>query len=474
MVKNIFICLSFCLFWLTAESQSSKSLSECIEIALQNNITLEQSQLEVESNSLQLTQSKANLFPTINGFGSHGYNWGQTIDPFTNQFATSRIQSNSFGLNTAVTLFSGFAMQNQVKLAEVNLKISELGIESSRNGLAISVSNAFLLVLFNQEIAKVNAANLESSRENLNRIQKLVDVGQLPEANLYQVQAQVASDEAMVIRTKNDIKLAMLSLMQLLQLPLEERSEFNISVPEMTAPNFSLPNKEDVLRHALHSFPEMQSAEVGILSASLNKKIAAGMRYPRLSASFNFGTGFSGANQEGIGEPMLTFTPIGFVDGTTQTVLSAFPSYEEFQTKPFFSQLGSNVNRSFFLNLTVPIFNGLSNSTNVQLAEISERQAELNLKNTQNNLSQTVESAYADAEAAYNNYRAAELSLKAQEEAFKYAKVRFEQQVINGMEYSQARATRDAASAEKLRNLYDYIFKLKILEFYQGKPITLN
>lgn len=473
MVKNIFLCLLFCGLAICGHSQDAKSLEQCLDIAFKNNLTLAQSHLDVERSNAQLEQSKFSRYPTLNGFGSHGYNWGQTIDPFTNQFATSRIQSNSFGLSAGVTLFSGMAQQNQVKLSEVNLKLSELGIESNRNSLALSVSNAYLLVLFNQEIYNVSSANLAASQENLERIQKLVDVGQLPDASLYQVQAQVASDQAAVIRSENDINLSKLNLMQLIQLPEEERLNFEISTPDLEAPVFILPKKDEVVRHAVHSFPEIQSAEMSMLSADLNTKIAKGARLPRLSASFNLGTGYSGANIQGVGEEVFQLTPIGLTE-SGEIVNTLFTSYNEFETKPFFNQLESNVNRSFFFNLSIPIFNGLSNKTNIQLAKISERQAALNLENVKNQLTQTVESAYADAQAAYNNYQAADLALKAQEEAFKYAKVRYEQQVMNSLDYAQARTARDAAKADRIRNLFDYIFKLKILEFYQGKPLTLK
>ena len=124
------------------------------------------------------------MLPSLNGSASHGYNWGQTIDPFTNQFATNRIQSNSFGLNTGVTIFNGFTLQNRIKQADLNLKISQLGLESSINAIALAVANAYLSVLFNQEINTANLANRLASKEQVDRVKLLVEAGQVPEANL--------------------------------------------------------------------------------------------------------------------------------------------------------------------------------------------------------------------------------------------------------------------------------------------------
>ncbi len=457
-----------------SSAQEPYSLDKCLKIGLENNISLNQNALDIERSGLSVKQSRANLLPNLNASASHGYNWGQTIDPFTNQFATNRIQSNSFGLSSGITLFNGFVLQNQVKQAQLNLKISELGLETNRNAIALAVANAYLSVLFNQELDGANRANLLSSKEQLARITLLVDAGQVPAANLYQIQAQVALDESKVINTENAIQISKLNLMQLIQLPEDQRENFEIAKPSVDIPSFSLPDKTAVTSHALSNFPEIKSAELGIANADITYKIANGGRLPRLGASYSFGSGFSGARQTPKGDPTLERQLIGAVDQTNELVYTFTPTFSEFSTVPFFDQLESNTNRSLFFSLSIPIFNGLVNSTNVQQAKINQRNAELVAKNAKNQLQQSVESAYADVNAAYKTYQAADLSLKAQEEAFKYAKIRYEQQVINGVDFGQARSLRDTAAAEKIRSQYDYIFRLKILEFYQGKPITLN
>lgn len=476
MIKNLIFVL---LIFAAAEGigQNTFSLNKCLEIALQNNISLNQGELVIQQNELGLTQSKANLLPSLNGSASHGYNWGQTIDPFTNQFATNRIQSNSFGLNTGVTIFNGLTLQNRIKQADLNLKISQLGLESSSNAIALAVANAYLSVLFNQELNTANLANRLASQEQVDRVILLVEAGQVPEANLYQVQAQLAQDEARVIASENAISIAKLNLIQLIQLPEDQRLNFEIESPNIENLEFNLPSKNTVLLHALSSFPEVRSAELSIARAELDSKIANGGRYPRLGASYNYGSGFSGANQRGVGDlTNIGNVPIGTVSGSNQLVLSLdeVSSYSDFEQVPFFNQVKDNVNRSLFFSLSIPIFNGLSNRTNVQMAKIGQESAKLESLNVRNQLRQTVESAFADASAAFKTYEAADYSLKAQEEAFKYAKIRYEEQVINGVDYAQARSQRDSALAEKIRSQYDYVFKLKILEFYQGKTISLN
>ena len=476
MIKNLLILI----FFITSADligQESYSLTRCLEVALENNISLSQAALGVQQSELNHIQRKASLLPSVNASASHGYNWGQTIDPFTNQFATNRIQSNSFGVNTGVTLFNGFVLQNQAKQAELNVEISRLGLESSRNSIALAVANSYLAILFNEEIDAANKANMSASQEQLERVRLLVDAGQVPESNLFQAEAQLAMDESRVISSENAIAISKLNLMQLIQLSDGDRVTFEIEKPLLNDPTFLLPSKDLVVSHALSSFPEVKSAEVGLVTSELDYKIASGNRYPRLAASYNYGTGFSGANIRGVGDEInLGNIPIGTIAGTDVPVLSLneTSTFSDFETVPFFNQLESNVNRSLFFSLNIPIFNGLSNHANVQLAKIGRENARLSVLDTKNKLQQTVESAFADANAAYKAYQAADYSLKAQEEAFKYAQIRYEEQVINGVDYAQARSVRDSALAEKIRSQYDYIFKVKILEFYQGNPITLN
>jgi len=473
MLKS-FLISGLLLVTLITSAQQSLTLKECIEIGFENNISLQQSDLDIENSGLSVNQSKAALLPNLNASASHGYNWGQTIDPFTNQFATSRIQSNSFGISTGVTVFNGFALQNQVKQAQLSMKISELGLETNKNTIALAIANAYLSILFNKEIHKANLTNLASSKEQEKRVTLLVDAGQVPEANLYQIKAQVASDEVRVINSENAISLSKLNLMQLIQLPTEKREGFDIATPTENAPTYLLPEKNSVKNSALNNFPEIRSAALGMENADLTLRIANGSRMPRLGASFSYGSGFSGARSRGIGETTLQTQTIGIVESSGQEVITAFPQFSTFETVPFFEQLETNVNRSLFFSLNIPIFNGLSNSTNIQRAKIGQQNAYLNSQNVKNQLEQAIESAYLDATAAYKTYESAKLSLEAQELAFSYAKIRYEEQVINAVDFIQSRNARDAALAEMIRSQYDYTFRLKILEFYQGKPITLN
>lgn len=470
--------LAALLIGLSAQSQSEYTLQKCIDYAFQHNAQLKQSALGVEFAEINKRQSFATALPNVNASASHGYNWGQRIDPFTNSFATERIQSNSFGISTGVNIFSGFQNTNTIKQSQIDLAGTQADLEKAQNDLALGVANAYLTVLFNDEFVTMAEATLQGTQNQVDRIRKLVDAGQLPEGNLSEIMAQLASDEANLISAENNLDLSYLSLIQLMQLPYEEAEGFRISKPDLS--QFEdlqlVADPAGAISYAQNNMPEIRSAESGIASAETGVAIAKGSLAPRLSASYSYGTGFSGANQVGVGDLQEEFIPIGIVNGTGDLVTSLFPttSYEGFDTKPFADQLEDNVNQSLFISLSIPIFNGLSAKSSVERAEVSLEMAKYTYETTQLQLRQNVETAYAAAKAAYSNYQATVKVVDAAEIAFSYAEVRFEQGVINLVDYSDARIRLDNARAEMIRNRYDYVLKTKIIDFYRGQPLTLR
>lgn len=475
-ITVVFI-LSFA--FLQANSQSVWTLDSCVEYALANNISVKQAELNIELGDISKLQATGNLLPTLNCQGSHGYNWGQRIDPFTNQFATARIQSNSFGLATSINLFSGFQNWNTLKKADIDREVSVWNFQKMRNDIALNVATAFLNLVVNREVMQIASNNLSQTDKQVNRITKLVNAGQLSEASLSDILAQRASDEANYISAQNNVYLAKLSLAQLLMLSGEAAENFDVVVPTIDdIESLELINNvEAVVQSALSNFPEIKSAEASMLSADLNYKIAKGGVYPRLSASYSYGTGYSGASKVVTGSPDSLSYPIGQVFGSNQFVFSfpqAFYTADDYSTKPFNDQLKDNVNQSLFFNLTIPIFNGFSTYSSVKRAEIGSLSASYTLDQTKLQLIQSVERSYADAKASLANYIAAKASLEASEKAFGWAEKRYEQGAANSVEYGDARARVDNAQATLLRNKYEYLFKLKVLDFYLGKPISLK
>jgi outer membrane protein len=484
MTSNIFslrayLAIIILLISLVKTNAQVWSLDSCIAYAFLNNLSVQLSEENVSLSILNETNAIGAMLPSLNAQGSHGFNWGQRIDPFTNQFASSRIQSNNFGIATSVNLFGGLRQVNTLKQAGLNTETAKWNYEKMRNDIALNVASAYLAVIINKEFMDIARRTLDGSDRQVKRMEKLVSAGQLAVSNLNDMQAQLASDNASFVAAENNFRLSKLSLMQLLQLDASKLDQFSIIIPKLDeVDQYTLLSNPDIaVQAALNNFPEVKGATTTVASAALGRKIAASGYYPSINASFSYGTGYSGAAKIVTGNPDTLAFPIGTVLGTGQLVTSIpqlIYSTDDYQTKAFNNQLQDNVNRSLFFSMNIPLFNGFSTHTGVKRAEINFRQAELQLEQTKQAITQNVYQAYNDAQAALANYYAFKTSVAASEKAFDWAQLRYEQGMSNITEYADARMRMEIAQANLARSKYDYIFKLKVLDFYQGKAITLK
>jgi outer membrane protein len=474
-MRSFIVFLFLTLPWVSY-GQTSWSLDSCIRYATANNITLKRSELSVELSEVNQRTALGALLPNLNAQGSHGYNWGQRIDPFTNQFASERIQSNSFGISTSVNLFNGFQQSLSYKQSFLDIERNKWEFEKLRNDVALNVASGYLQLLLTQELESIAQTNVDQTLQQVRRMERLVNAGALPLANLDQMNAQLATDDASLVSAKNNVTMAKLALLQFLQLPSTNLATFSVVQPDIEGlqEEAVIQNVDVVVESALTNFPEIKSAETNLKSSEIGSSIARGGMYPQLSASYSYGSGFSGASRVLTGTADSSAFPIGTVFGSNNLVLS-FPQAvfedDDFSVKPFNDQLRDNVNRSLFFSLTIPIFNGFQTSAAMQRAKINVLDAKLNLDQTKQNLEQTVYRAYTDAQAALANYNAAIRSRDANKRAFDWTETRYEQGVANQVEYNDSRALYDNARANVTRSKYEYVFRLKVLDFYLGKPI---
>jgi outer membrane protein len=461
-------------------SRAQWSLDSCISYAYHHNISIQQQELNTEVAGLNQVLASGAMLPNLNASATHGYNWGQRIDPFTNQFASQRIQSNSFGLATGVTLFAGFQNYNTLLQSRLNTESAKWEYERLLNDVALNVASGYLTVLLNREFTSIAEANVEQSLKQVRRLEKLFQAGQIAEGSLNDIRAQLASNEASLVAARNNYDLSRLSLMQLLNLPADLQLSFAIVTPKLDdVDQLSLINDPRVVvESALRNFPQIRSAETNVASALIGEKIARGAFAPRLTANFSYGTGYSGAARVLVGEPDSLFVPIGVLEfnGVEQAVSLKQPVFnnDDYRTKSFGSQWTDNVNRSLFFNLTLPVFNGFSNSTGLKRARINRRSAELQLEQTRLTLEQNVQRAYTDAKAALSTFQAASTSTEASRKAFNWTEQRYEQGVVNAVDFADAQNRLLAATATETRAKYDYFFRIKVLDFYLGKPLSLK
>jgi outer membrane protein len=476
MKKLVLLLLIAIGFSAATQAQRTFSLEQCIEHALDKNIQLKQTELNVERARFNKERAVADFLPSINAGASNGYNFGRRIDPFTNQFAADWVQSSNLFASANLTLFAGLTKIHTMKQSRYTWLASQMDVAGAQNTLRMNITTAYLNILFAKELLEIAKNQLEGSQLQVERTEKLVEAGQLPRASLYDLQSQMASEELNNVNAQNDLLLAKVNLIQLLQLEGYAPEDFDIQTPElgnlMAEPLSSKP--EEIYNTALALMPEITAAEYRVESSRLNLAAAKGFNSPTLSLSGQIGTGYSGLNfnRELVYEGPLV---IGEVAGTGQQVITSTNQtlFQNTDVKSYSTQFSDNLNRNISLNLNIPIFNGWQTRTAVKQARIDFENAQLGLDATKNTLYQDIQRAHADAVAAYNQYLSSGKAVKALEENFKYAEARFENKAINAVEFFDFKFRLANAQSNLSQAKYSYLFRTKILDFYQGKPITL-
>lgn len=457
-------------------SSDAWSLQKCIDQALSNSLNVERSQYNVETSELNYKQAKFALFPTLNGNISGGYNWGRSVNPVTYAFTTAQNNSISPSASTQVTLFNGFRLQNNIQQTSRDYKASQKDLDKSKNDVILNVATLYLTVILNKELYENAKFQLSSSTHQLERTKKQVAAGALPISNELNLDAQVASNELNLINRENGVALSLLQLKQALQLPASTPIE--VIIPEIGIESLLLDqDREAVYKIAMQNMPEIAGANLRVESALYAVKAARGNLYPRLTLNGSINSNYSSASRTRfVQDGGVVQTPTGayIVDGGVNVPVFTNTSTGSFQeTYLINNQLKDNIYRAASLNLSIPIFNGFQARYNVQRSIINQRIAEIDSRQASQTLRQSVETAYNDALASSKTYNSSLRQVTAREEAFRMTKQRFDIGAANYVEYQVAENDLFQAKSDLLRAKYDFIFKKKVLDFYQGKPIQL-
>jgi outer membrane protein len=468
-----------------AQAQQKYSLQQCVSIALENNLQLRQLMLQVQTGQNNLELSQWQRYPTLNFSGSQGLQSGRNIDPFTNQFVEQTVNFSSFQLNTGVNLFNGYQQKNIIKQNQLNVQATMKDVESNRNALILNVASSFLLLLNNQEQLEFARRQAETTRFQLERTEKLVKAGSLPEINLYDIRSQLANDELSIVNAQNSIETAKLTLKQYMNLPASETIEvepINLPVPNANTPYDA--TLEQVYNAAIKYLPDMEAANFRIESAKAGVDIAKGAKLPSITLGGGLSSSFSSAapKQRFVGDggdskivdvPSSTryVSYAGFTVPVIEKVTIPSGSIKNFG---YLDQLNFNRNASLSLSLRMPIFNGYQVKYRIANAQIQQKNVEYQAQIVRNQVRQTVEQAYYTMLNAAKRYDATARQIESLELSFKAAEARLNAGAINAVEYNIAKNNLDRSRASLIQAKYEYIFRTKILDFYQSKPLTLE
>lgn len=447
----------------------------CIKHALENNLQIKQARLNESASKNQLTQAYADFLPSLNADISYGINFGRSIDPTTYDFVNQQIQTSSVSATSGVTLLSGLNKINTLNQRKYETLASKSTTQDVANTVSLNITSAFLQILLNTEAQKTAEGRLKVSNDQVEQTTKLVNAGVLPEGNLLDVLAQQATDSFTYIVSVNAAELSKLSLAILLQLDNPETFDVEIPAISMSAPTVLKDNNAySIYTAALGNQASVKSANYSVLGAKKSLSAMRGLYYPSLSFYYNLRTNHSSIAKRLTADVNSQNIVIGYVDDGSLTPVRTIFTEPVYEDAPFLGQYSDNLYHTLGFSLSVPIFNGLQTRTAVRNMELQAVKAEYNLKAVQDQLKSDVYVAYADAKAAYQKFLAAQNSVSALERSFEYVTKKFNLGAANTLEYSTASNNLLAAQSELIQAKYDYIFKLKVLDFYLGNPITLN
>ena len=450
------------------------SLRQCIDYAINNNVSLKQSQMAVESGIVQLNVSKMAKMPTANGQFNLNGNAGRNVDPFTNSVVTNTIGTNNMGVGVSVPVYDGFRNKNTVERNQLSLEAAQMDVNAQKNNVSLQVAVAYLNVLSTEDLIDVANRQLDVTRLQMERTQKLVRAGSIPETNLFDLDAQIANDELSLINAQNNHESAILTLKQAMNAPIE--MVLNVSRIEVPDPNILnyAEKASTIYQTAIGYLPEIKSGEIRIKAADRNIAIAKSLGLPTLSASTSWGTAFSSVAKRVTSSTTTSNSiPVSAeFQGQTIPFVINFPQTNYTSEKiPYFSQVGNNQNFNIGLSLRIPIFNGYNQKYQTQAATIQKKQAELTNESTKLQIRQNIDQAYITMLNAQKRYSATLAQTNALERSFKAAESRYNAGSSNFVDYNLSKTNLDRAKSNLIVAKYDYIFRIKILDFYQNKPL---
>lgn len=480
MKKTLFPILSSILLFFSAQTHAQEKwdLRRCVEYAVANNINIKQADVQAKISALTLNQSKLQRWPTANFQNSNGFQFGRSIDPATNGFTTDQVTFSQFGLSTNVTLFNFNSQKNTILGNEFETKAQSANVDKWKNDISLSVAAAYLQALLSREQVNISKVQIVQTTEQLTNTRKLVNAGSLPELNAAELEAQLARDSSTYVVAFSTYQTNLLALK--VWMNLDPAQPFDLDTPPVDmipVETFADLQPETVYQLAIANMPLQRVNGLRLQSLEKFIKAARGNMYPTIGAFGNLNSAFSSAFTtlpKGANVPVVI--PIGFTAAGSPTNLNVFR--EAFvpastQKATFGRQLDYNFRQSVGISLTVPIFNGGQARTAWQRSKLNYQNQQLQVERDNQTLKQDIYRAYNDASAAFQRFQASVKSVQTAEYSYELTRKRYEAGLLRTIDLITNQNNLFRARLEKISNQFDYVFRMKVLEFYKGQGLKL-
>lgn len=454
-------------------AQQEWTLEDCIDYALENNISVKRQELAATTADKNHFQSYMELLPNLNINGQHYYNAGKAINYETYEYTDQNFQGGSINFNSEITLFSGLQNFNSIKKSKYDLMAQLESVEKIKNDITLNIATAYLQILLNIELRDNAEQQLNITLGQIEKTKKLVEIGNAAKGDLLQIEAQAAMEKASLTNADNNLKISYLTLSQLLNLDSSE--DFQISIPSIT--DITLAKEPGsvnaIFDEATSVLPEIKSAEYNLESSRKNVAISKGSLSPTLSLGYQYGSRYNELSNKLDSMTMgISPYPTGVTSGGQDIFNYTSQSYYA-SSYPYMDQISDNASHTVYLNLRIPIFNKWRNKNRIEQAKINLSDSRLNLDLQKQNLYKSIQQAKTQATGAMERYKANLEAVKSMEEAFRYTEQKYEVGLVDILEYKTAKNNLNKTKSDLSQAKYEYIFRTKILEFYKGEQITL-
>jgi outer membrane protein len=414
------------------------TLQKCIQYSLDKNIDVRKSGLTVTKNMVSAEESKASRFPSVSASISQNQSWSKT-QQFSNQFGDyTSSSSTNYGVNSSVVLYNGNKISNTIKQSDLAYKASQYDAETMKESISLSVLNAFLQVLYSDELVKNSAKQVESTTQQLNLAQERLTLGGIAKTDYLQVKSQLATEKLTLANAEKQLAVNKLTLMQLMELPVSDN--FNVEHPNLSdSINRNIhPVAQEVFNKALGIKPQIKSSELNLQYTQLSVDIAKAGYLPQVSLNGGVSTGYSSYTTAGYG-----------------------------------SQLSNRLSPSLGLSLSIPIYQNKQVRSRVSMAKIDTQTADLSNTNTKNQLRKSVEQACVDVSASEIEFDASREQYNAARESYQVAEEKYTQGLLNSVDFLIQKTNLITAESKFLQSKFTLIFTYKTLDFYNGVPLAL-
>jgi len=475
MFKKSLFFLAIVVMAVSAQAQEKWNLLKCVQYAKANNISVKQADLQTRFSDVTYKQSKSAQYPSLNFQNSTSYSFGRSENPSTGVLEDNNFLNSTFSLQSGVTLFNWFVKRNTIESNKLANEADKAQVLKVQDDVALNVAVAYLQILLAREQANLTRVQIGTTLEQLTNTRKKVDAGVLPELNAAELEAQLSRDSSNLITAEASVQTFILQMKALLN--LDAGAAFDIespSVGNIFIENLADLQPEAVYALALQNLPQNKVIDLRLMSAKKDVDVAKGLMYPSITAFGGIGTSYVNVKRPVYVKGPYEATEAYVTVGSTKFDVFAQPVIQTGERlTPFGDQLNTNLSERIGIGLNIPIFNGKSARANWERTKLQVRQWELTKELDNQTLKQNIYRAYNEATSSMQLYNADKKSVQTSGKSYEYAQKRYDLNLLSTFDLLNSQNNYLRAQIQALYSQYDYIFKMKLLEFYKGQGIRL-